>query len=203
MEQKWRTHGPYLSVFLPAPVNIHLTINTFIRFGILEKVGLIVDINSSERQCTLHHFLSIQQLQEKVGNHLPHNIICWPQQSIYTPVYLVDSDIMSVVPFTEVVGLAFVFHEDDTLVAQLRGMANTSVASSFFSSQTFTISHGHNFHSFPSTVSQILPCCFLSPLFWQLLRVKSKIHHAMNSHSMSAQNKVTVQVEGVDKFTWL
>ena len=167
------------------------------------KVGLIVDINSSERQCTLRHFLSIQQLQEKVGNHLPRNIICWPQQSVYPPVYLLDSDITSVVPFSEVVGLAFVFHEDDALVAQLRGMANTYVSSSFFSSQTFTITHGHKFHSFPSTASKILPSCFPSSLFRQLLRVKSKLHRAMNSRSMSAQNKVTFQVEGVDKFTWL
>jgi hypothetical protein len=110
---------------------------------------------------------------------------------------------MSVVSFSEVVGLAFVFHEDDALVAQLRGMANTYVASSFFSSQTFTITHGHKFHSFPSTASKILPSCFPSSLFRQLLRVKSKIHRAMNSRSMSAQNKVTFQVEGVDKFTWL
>jgi hypothetical protein len=160
MEQQWRTPCPYLSVFLPAPVNIHLTTNTFIKFGILEKVGLIVDINSSEWQCTLRHFLSIQQLQEKVGNHLPQNIICWPQQSIYPLVYLLDSDIMSVVPFSEVVGLAFVFHEDDALVAQLRGMANTYVSSSCFSSQTFTITHGHKFHSFPSTASKLFHLVF-------------------------------------------
>jgi hypothetical protein len=101
MEQQWQALCPYLSVFLPAPVNVHLTINTFIRFRSFEKVGLIVDINSSEWQCTLYHFLSIQQLQEKVGSHLPRNIIFWPRQSVYPTLFLLDSDLMSVVPFTK------------------------------------------------------------------------------------------------------
>ncbi len=29
------------------------------------------------------------------------------------------------------------------------------------------------------------------------------MHRAMNTHSMSARNEVTFQVEGIDKFMWL
>ncbi len=108
-----------VSVFLPEPVNIYLANNTFVKFGNCGNIGMVVNINLSERQCTLHHFLSLQQLQQHLGDNLPPNINFWPDQSTYPPFILFDSDITSTVFFTQVIGLAFVFHEDDVVVRQI------------------------------------------------------------------------------------
>jgi hypothetical protein len=139
---------------------------------------------------------------EVVNGNTMANVSFWPTtQNFSTPHYLCDSDITSTVTSDVVLGLAFVFYACDSVVAQLHGMANTFQVTSYFDTRRMIIIHDWTFSPFPSQASMI-PTCFPSNLFSQILTIKNKLHRVMNSRSMNARNYATIQVDCIDPYTW-
>jgi hypothetical protein len=150
------------------------------------------------------HFWSWEQLCNHLDGDLPPNIMFWPLlQQNHPPYFVCDTDITSEISTLAIRGLVFVFHEDDPIVHQLHGMANTYVVSSYFKSTEKVLIHGRTFSSFPSTMYRNLPTCFASQLFSQLLYIKNKLHKAMNSRSMNSKNCVIFQCDMIDPSTWI
>jgi len=132
-----------------------------------------------------------------------YTISFWPQQTDYPPLYLCDSDITNVISASSIIGLAFVFYEDDPIVGEVSGVSNTYVVSSRFNSSQMLIQHSTSFSSFPSRAFPlILPSCFPSTMFKQLLSIKRKVQTAINTRSINARNRVVCTVENIDVLTW-
>jgi len=87
------------------------------------------------------------------------------------------------------------------VVAQLNGMANTFQISSFFDTCKMIVTHDRTFAPFPSQASMI-PTCYPSNLFSQIITIKNKLHRIMNSRSMNARNYTTIQVDCINIYTW-
>jgi len=139
---------------------------------------------------------------EVINGNTMANVSFWPTtQNFSTPHYLCDSDITSTVTSDDVLGLAFVFYASDPVVAQLNGMANTFQVSSFFDTCKMIVTHDWTFAPFSSQASMI-PTCYPSNLFSQILTIKNKLHRKMNSWSMNVRNYTTIQVDCIDQYTW-
>ena len=196
-----------VSIFIPAPADIHVTANTFIRFSTSNQsdaIGLIISVHAASSRVTVRHFWPWEQLCNHLDGDLPPNITFWPLlQQNHPPYFVCDTDITSEISTLAIRGLVFVFHEDDPIVHQLHGMANTYVISSYFKSTEKVLIHGRTFSSFPSTMYRNLPTCFASQLFSQLLYIKNKLHKAMNSRSMNSKNCVIFQCDMIDPSTWI
>jgi len=198
-----RPSPPSIALFIPAPTNTYVTTCTFIRFKSCKanRVGLVVSIDACRSILTVQHFLSWEQMLEVVDGNAMANVSFWPTtQNSSTPHYLCDSDITSTVTSDDVLGLAFVFYASDPVVAQLNGMANTFQVSSFFDTCKMIVTHDWTFAPFSSQASMI-PTCYPSNLFSQILTIKNKLHQIMNSWSMNAQNYTTIQVDCIDPYT--
>ncbi len=66
-----------VSLFIPAPANIYITRNTFVRFfsnNREEDVGLIVDINPQMQMVSVHLFMTWTQVSGIIGYHIIQNI---------------------------------------------------------------------------------------------------------------------------------
>ena len=104
-----------LSVCLPPPSSVTVSINTFIRFELRpeegEKVGVVEGITTSASQLVVHRFLSIDEIREFLppGNSILDAITLWPSNTSSPPFYLCDSDLRVDVGFSSVRGYAFVF----------------------------------------------------------------------------------------------
>jgi hypothetical protein len=121
------------------------------------------------------HFWSWEQLCNHLDGDLPPNIMFWSLlQQNHPPYFVCDTDITSEISTLAIRGLVFVFHEDDPIIHQLHGMANTYVVSSYFKSTVKVLIHGRTFSSFPSTIYRNLPTCSASQLFSQLLYIKKQ-----------------------------
>lgn len=160
------------SIFIPHPVNIHVTSNTFVQLE--DGVGLVLEVIAEEWKVKVRKFLSHHQLLSYVSNIIDgYTISFWPQQTDYPPLYLCDSDITNVISASSIIGLAFVFHEDDPIVGEVSGVSNTYVVSSRFNSSQMLIQHSTSFSRFPSRAFPlILPSCLPSTMFKQLLSIK-------------------------------
>jgi hypothetical protein len=90
------------------------------------------------------------------------------------------------VPVSQVCGLALLFYEKD-VVHQLQGMKHIYGVSSYFDSDSLTIKHQRSFYSFPSTYHAVLPTCFPSMIFEQMLKIKNKMQAAHNTRSGKKQ----------------
>jgi hypothetical protein len=198
------TAPPLLSIFLPE-IKIHVTTNTFIRFSIEdanEFVGMVTDMKVAERSFTVRRFFSSEQLGNIVGN-MRNDLSFWPHQGHCTLSFVCDSNIVVEVAHSAVVGLAFVFHLTDPLVRQVRGMANVFVVSSFLNTHTMTLWHCQSFSSFPSTSPhRILPTCFPSTIFNQLIAMKSSMQSALNTRGKNARNRVVCKIDNFSVVTW-
>jgi hypothetical protein len=160
-------------LFIPSPVSIHVSANTFVCLA--NGTGLVVEVFAGEGQVRLRKFLSHDELfSGYVPNTLDgYEVSFWPHQTHYLPFYVCDPDIVVVVSVTAIVGLAFMFDEDDPIVEELSGMLHTYIVSSVFISSLMIIEHKKSFHSFPSMAfPRILPSCFPSSVFHQLLSIK-------------------------------
>ncbi len=161
-----------VSIFIPAPADIHVTVNMFIRFSTSNQsdaIGLIISVHAASFRVTIHHFRSWEQLCNHLDGDLPPNITLRPlQQQNHPPYFVCDTDTTSEISTLDIRGLVFVFHEDDPIVHQLHGVANTYVISSYFKSTEKVLIHGRTFSSFPSTMYKDIPqrvlhhSCFLS-----------------------------------------
>jgi hypothetical protein len=80
-------------------------------------------------------------------------------------------------------------------------MANTFQVSSFFDTCKMILTHDRTFAPFPSQASMI-PTCYPSNLFSQIITIKNKLHRIMNSRSMNARNYTTIQVDCINIYTW-
>ena len=142
---------PIISLFIPAPVDIHVTTNTFVRFscnGESDVIGLITGINAASSRLTVRHFWSWEQLCNHPGANVPPNVTFWPLlQQNHPPHFIYDTDVTSEISTSSIRGLAYVFHEDDPFIHQLCGMANTYKVSSCFKSTQMVLVHGHTFCS--------------------------------------------------------
>jgi hypothetical protein len=70
-----------VSLFIPNPVNISITQNTFIKYaGSLshEEVGLIQSIDVHSSTVTVRRFLGWAQLLATIGTAMIENITFWP-----------------------------------------------------------------------------------------------------------------------------
>ena len=192
---------PTSSIFIPFPVGIH--VNTFVRLHD-DSVVLIVELNAGQRRMKVRHFLSHQQLLQHASNIIDGNVISFfPERTRFSPFYICDSDITSHIDEHSIAGLAFVFHVDDPLVSELIGISHTYRVSSCFKSSMMIIEHGKTFESFPSMAfPAVLPSCFPSTLFKQILSIKRKVQVALNSRSISGKNRVTCTVDNIDMLTW-
>lgn len=196
-----------MSLFIPDPVNIYITKNMFVRYhstgGINKDVGLIVNISQEHNVVTVRRFMSWMQLLTFVGDAMIPNISFWPLNSQTNPLYLCDSDILVNIHINQVKGLAFVFHVDDSVVTRIHGMAHTYIVSSCFSSAELTVTHIRSFISFPSLcVENRLLSCFPSIIFRQLLGVKQRMQHLLNTRSMSEKCTLSCSVSDIDPLTW-
>ena len=142
-----------LTLFIPAPINIYITRNTFVRFisndGINEDVGLIVNISLEQNMLAVRRFMSWAQVLTLVGDRMIPNISCWPLNIQNNPLFLCDTDVTADVSIQRVRGLAFVFYFDDPFVQHIQGMANTYLVSSILTAlNVLSATKGHFFISF-------------------------------------------------------
>jgi hypothetical protein len=195
-----------VSQFVPAPANIYITRNTFVRFignNGEEDIGLIVDINLENKTVSVRCFLTWIQLSGLLGDHMVQNFSFWPTNSPVNPLYLCDTDVMVMISVHRLRGLAFVFYADDPIVRQIHGMANTFVVSSVFNSAEMSIVHMRSFFSYPSLYPENrLLTCFPSMIFSQVLRIKQKLHHLLSSRSKTAKCFQSCIVSNIDPLTW-
>jgi len=174
---------PFIILYLPE-LWIYLTPNTFIRYrGVVEgeeKVGMILSVNPEQCQLRIQQFLTWSDIVQWYVD-LP-SISCWPTVSCWTPRYLCDTDVVLNLAADLVVGLAFVFYDMDEWLSQLVGVTNTYCMSSHFSAENNMVIHQCTFKPFLSSqFSDILPSCFPSMLFNQILSIKDTIHRAVNT----------------------
>jgi hypothetical protein len=199
---------PVLSLFIPYPVNFHVTTNTFVRYQDGNggtNVGMITLLIPQQQMLRIRQFLSWGDLLQILGAGADNiaDVSFWPRRnSAKPPSYLCDSSIVVDVPVCQVCGLAFVFYEKDDIVRQLEGMKHTYCVSSYFDSDSLTIKHQRSFSSFPSTFHAVLPTCFPSMIFEQMLKIKYKMQLALNTRSGKTRKIVTFQVENINQVTW-
>lgn len=198
-----------LSVYLPPPISIHVSIKTFIQFQDSPesrgKVGVVEDINVEEGKLRIRHFLTISEVKAHLDddNDLLNEVSIWPTDTARPPYYLCDSDILTEVSFSSVFGYAFVFYDTDTIVQQLYGMANTYLVTSYFRSSDMTIINGKTFKSFPSEYfPNLLPICHPLDLFNKILNLKRKIQERLNTRGKGKRNGQVVTVENFDSNAW-
>jgi len=196
-----------ISIFIPDPVAIYVTPNTFVRFKrrsiASEEVGIITHISAEAQQLQIRLFLSWQQMMQHVGPDRVGNVSFWCRRNAkHPPFYLCDSDIVIEIAASAIIGLAFVFHESDNVVRQLDGLANTYIVTSIYLSQSMKVEHTRSFCSFPSQVHEPLPTCFSSMIFEQILKIKNKIQLAMNTRSGKSKNVHSIQLENIHRLTW-
>lgn len=198
-----------LSVCLPPPSSVTVSINTFIRFELRpeegEKVGVVEGITTSASQLAVRRFLSIDEIREFLppGNSVLDEITLWPSNTSSPPFYLCDSDLRVDVGFSSVRGYAFVFFDTDSVVDQLCGMGNTYLVTSLFLLSSMTVRHGRTFNSFPSECyPHLLQTCHASNLWYKLLLLKRKIQERMNTRGMSNRNRQVVLFENFDLNAW-
>lgn len=94
----WTTN-PLASFFIPHPVSIYISINTFVRYvtgrdGNEEKenIGLVVGINVEEQKVKIRCFLSSKQLSIHLAIFFcKYSVSFWPQGGEWE-YYLCDSD---------------------------------------------------------------------------------------------------------------
>jgi len=101
---------PLTSFFLPPPINVHITTNTFIKFQNShgsDDVGLIIRLNHELSTVAVRLFLSWTKLVELAGHDRVENVSFWP--SLTPPLFLCDSDIVIDISIASIKGLAFVF----------------------------------------------------------------------------------------------
>jgi hypothetical protein len=89
---------PFISLYVPSPVNNYISCNTFVRYvdsdseG-MERVGLIVSINSNNTSVAIHRFFSRTQIRSYIGADRLNDISLWPIDKHSPPFYLCDSDV--------------------------------------------------------------------------------------------------------------
>lgn len=198
-----------VSVFLPPPIGIGISVNTFIRFEISpgsgENVGVVEGIQSEASKLIVRRFLSLDDLRRYVpaGNTVMDEVTLWPKNASCPPFYLCDSDLRSDVLFNSVCGYAFVFFMSDDISEQLHGMANTYLVSSYFDSSSLIVRHGRTFNSFPSErFRQIFPTCHASDLWFKVLSLKRKIQEKLNTRGMSTRNTQVIFLDNFDINAW-
>jgi hypothetical protein len=198
---------PANSLFLPHPVNLFLTTNTFVRFHVedgTERVGLVVQLNTMQQSVLVRLFLNWQQLVDVVGPDKVSNVSFWARRNASThPIPLCDSDILLNVALQAIIGFAFVFHAEDSILQQLAGMQDTYSVSSLYVSKKSVIYHCRSFHPFPSSYFPALPTCCPSMIFEQLMRLRNKVQGAMNTNSMRWNDVQVVQSDNFSNVTWL
>jgi hypothetical protein len=195
-----------LSLFIPEPINIHITKNTFIRYGgcnNTSEIGLIESINHEHNTVTVRRFLGWSDLQEAIGERRIPNVSFWPTEASYHPPYLCDSDLHALVPIERVQGIAFVFFYKDNIVEKLYGLANVFIVSSVYDSNLGTINHLQSFLPFPSSdTNSHLLTCFPSTTLRQILGIKEAVQRLMNTRSMSSRCYQSTTIHNIDPLTW-
>jgi hypothetical protein len=197
-----------VSLFIPHPVSIYVTHNTFIQYGVNDdpsndSIGMVVQIDAVEQHLHVRRFFSWAQLMYQISPVRLENVSFWKRHnSTRPPMYLCDSDVVVDILASNVKGLAFVFHESDPVVRQLDGMANTFVVSSVFNSQSMIVRHVRSFFSFPCHHNFPLPTCCSSMIFEQMMRIKGKMQLALNTRSMNSKNVQTINLENISRLTW-
>jgi hypothetical protein len=196
-----------VSFFIPSPVLIYVMPNTFVQFkrqsSASEEVGIIISINAEAHNLQVRLFLSWQQMMQRISPDRIGNVSFWCRQNAkHPPFYLCDSDIVVEIAASDIIGLAFVFHESDSILRQLDGLANTYVVTSIYLSQSLKVEHAKTFFSFPCQVNEALPTCCSSMIFEQITKIKNKIQLAMNTRSLKSKNVQSVQLENVHRLTW-
>jgi hypothetical protein len=199
---------PLVSILCPPPVNVVICSNTFVKFrhGSQEVLGLVVAVLPLTLAVSIRLFLSWDDVKERIGaNHLPPNISFWPKDNLHPPFYLCDTDIVvNDVPTSNIVGLAFVFHDTNPCIRLITGMKNTYRVTSCVWLSLNVITHGLTFVPFPSErFPAILKSCFPSMIFTQLVGIKRSLQRILNTRSLSSKNYSVTQIENIDYYTWL
>ena len=193
-------------LFIPHPINIYVSRNTFVRFctnGSEECIGLIEEICPGSYSVIIRQFMTWMQVRPQVIEYLTTDLTFWPTDSVHNPIYLCDSDVVVTHSIHTIVGIAFVFYYDDQVVPKLSGLANTYIVSSFFNSVEKSIIHGPSFSPFPRTFfNGSLVSCFPSILFRQLLGIKQKVHVLMNTRSLGSRCIQSCVINNIDPLTW-
>lgn len=194
-----------IALFITAPVNIYISLNTFVRYldqNNVENVGQIVDMHESRHTVSLRQFLTMAQIIEQFNQDMP-NIGFWPRGQANHPPYLCAIDRCITIATSSITGLAFVLYYNDPLVRQVIGLANTFIVSSAFSTESNIIFHARTFLSFPSLYaeSQLLSC-FPSMIFMQLLRVKETVQLLLHSRSKNKKCMQSCTIHNINPLTW-
>lgn len=194
-----------IALFITAPVNIYISLNTFVRYldqNNVENVGQIVDMHESRHTVPLRQFLTMAQIIEQFNQDMP-NIGFWPRGQANHPPYLCAIDRCITIATSSITGLAFVLYYNDPLVRQVIGLANTFIVSSAFSTESNIIFHARTFLSFPSLYaeSQLLSC-FPSMIFMQLLRVKETVQLLLHSRSKNKKCMQSCTIHNINPLTW-
>ncbi len=124
-----------VSLFIPDPMSLYVTTNTFVRFNrestMSDEVGMIIGINVQSQQLQIQLFLSWVQLLQHIGPDRVGNMSFW-WAKCEAPTGLPLS-------------LAFVFHESDHVVRQLDGLTNMYVVTSIYYSMLMKLEHKRSF----------------------------------------------------------
>lgn len=194
---------PFISLYVP-DLQLYLTSNTFIKYrgdGDAEKIGLILSIEAADGFLRVREFLSWYDIRARYN--VAASFSCWPADPPSYPKYLCDTDIVSIINTASVLSLAFVFVDTDTRLQLVHGIANTYRVTSFFSSFENKIYHRCNFEPFPSSqFKNVLPSCFPSLLFNQIMCIQDAIQQASNTRSMNSKNVTVVAINNISPFTW-
>jgi hypothetical protein len=195
-----------VSLFIPEPVNIYITQNTFITYAgsyNSEQVGIIESIDVETSTVSVRRFLCWTELLTKLGDGWNGNISFWPIDPNTPVTYLCDTNYYERITTSAIKGIAFVFYYTDYILDQLQGLANVYSVTSTFNSNTCTISHIKNFCPFPSSyINSQLLSCYPSTLLRQILNIKEMIQRMMNTRSMSSRCSQSTVIHNINPLTW-
>ena len=201
---------PWTSLYLPNNRFITLTSGKFVTLSIRGScdnfVGLIIRLNAESRTVRIRLFLSWTQLLERFPALAMHDLSFWPQQfSRKSPMYLCDTDVVEETNVSEIKEYAFVFYNDDVALRQVSGMSNMYTVTTCVYSQSMKFKHHRSFHSFPSASyfgNERLISCVPSMILNQMLLIKNRLQHALNTRSKSSKQVATIHIDNVSPFTW-
>ena len=195
------------SLFLPEPVNMYISANTFIQYATenaVPAIGLITNLDMNQRTVTIRRFMTWNELNVTLGEEVLRDITLWPKLNNNQAPFICDTDMCCIIPVELIIGIAFVFHINDPTLQQMQGMRNTYQVSSKLVRETMTIHHCKSFDSFPSTMpNSLLPTCFPSSLLKELLQIKQKVQICLSTKSLKDKYSTTCHIDNVNLLTWM
>jgi hypothetical protein len=112
-------------------------------------IGLVISIHEQPLSAIkIRRFLTWTQMVAICRENMVPNIAFCPLNTNTHPHYLCDSNLVLDISTSNIIGLAFVFYYEDSMVKHLEGMMHAYIVSPFFHSGRLTVTHTQSFGSF-------------------------------------------------------